>query len=368
VYAQRELTCWPDLAITSAFADATTADNPFGAERIREWVAKRFGVQWTLEQIRAMKLDDLHRELVALQRKFLRDGGAEAEVDALMAAHPDLANPAPLIAAANTRFAADIWPEDFWPAPDGSGNGEVARHSAKPATNGHAAAQAGSAAPNAAPDLHPDGDVLHAVNAPDAMVGEGPADPKLARQVLIDSARRFFRRELTELEQFVLIQIFDQSWKDHLFAMDILKGGIGLQGFAERDPRIAYKKEGFRYFKEMLAGVRDKVTDLVFRARISTAATAPRRSIYRETAAVHDTQQEYGVSENLRRDQEAGIPIGPPPGGNGGGEMQAASNQSQGEGARVKTIVREAPKVGRNDPCPCGSGKKYKKCCGVNAA
>jgi preprotein translocase subunit SecA len=369
VYAQRELTCWPDLAITSAFADATTADNPFGAERIREWVAKRFGVQWTLEQIRAMKLDDLHRELVALQRKFLRDGGAEAEVDALMAAHPDLANPAPLIAAANTRFAADIWPEDFWPAPDGSGNGEVARHSAKPATNGHAAAQAGSAAPNAAPDLHPDGDVLHAVNAPDAMVGEGPADPKLVRQVLIDSARRFFRRELTELEQFVLIQIFDQSWKDHLFAMDILKGGIGLQGFAERDPRIAYKKEGFRYFKEMLAGVRDKVTDLVFRARISTAATAPRRSIYRETAAVHDTQQEYGVSENLRRDQEAGIPIGPPPGvGGNGGEMQAASNQSQGEGARVKTIVREAPKVGRNDPCPCGSGKKYKKCCGVNAA
>jgi hypothetical protein len=279
-----------------------------------------------------------------------------------MAAHPDLSNPAPLIAAANARFSADIWPEDFWPAPDANGNGEVARHSPKPASNGHAGGHAAAGASNAAPDLHPDGDVLHAVNAPDGLVGEGAADPKLVREVLVDTARRFFRRELTELEQFVLIQIFDQSWKDHLFAMDILKSGIGLQGFAERDPRIAYKKEGFRYFKEMMAGIRDKVTDLIFRARISTAP-APRRSIYRETAAVHDTDQQYGVSENLRRDQEAGV--GPPP---GGGEMQAASNQPQGEGARVKTIVREAPKVGRNDPCPCGSGKKYKKCCGVNAA
>jgi preprotein translocase subunit SecA len=371
VYAQRELTCWPDLVIMSAFADATTADNPFGAERVREMVAKRFGVQWTLEQIRAMKLDELQRELVALQRKFLREGGAEAEVDALMVAHSDLANPAPLIAAANARFAADIWPEDFWPAPDGSGNGEVARHSIKAATNGHAApthAATPAGAPNTAPELHADGDTMHAVNMPEGQVGVGPADAKLVRQVLINTAHRFFRRELTELEQFVLIQIFDQSWKDHLYAMDILKGGVGLQGFAERDPRIVYKKEGFRYFKEMLAGIRDKVTDLVFRARIGTAAAAPRRSIYRETAAVHDTQQEYGVSENLRRDQAAGLPIGPSGAGNGGGEMQAASNQPQGEGARVKTIVREAPKVGRNDPCPCGSGKKYKKCCGANVA
>jgi len=65
-----------------------------------------------------------------------------------------------------------------------------------------------------------------------------------------------------------MIQIFDQSWKDHLYAMDMLRNGIGLQAFAEKDPRIQYKKEGYKYFGEMMEGIRDKVTDLIFRARI----------------------------------------------------------------------------------------------------
>src|SRR5213075_3551532 len=95
------------------------------------------------------------------------------------------------------------------------------------------------------------------------------------------------RRELTDLEQFVLIQIFDQSWKDHLYAMDMLRTGIGLQAFAERDPRILYKKEGYRYFEEMMAGIRDKVTDLIFRARI--VGQAQQRSAYNVTSAQHET-------------------------------------------------------------------------------
>src|SRR5206468_1151505 len=107
------------------------------------------------------------------------------------------------------------------------------------------------------------------------------------RELLVDRGRQFLRHELTELEQFVLIQIFDQSWKDHLYAMDLLKTGIGLQAFAERDPRIVYKKEGYRYFEEMMAGIRDKVTDLIFRARIGR--TAPeRRSNYNVTEAKHE--------------------------------------------------------------------------------
>jgi preprotein translocase subunit SecA len=170
--------------------------------------------------------------------------------------------------------------------------------------------------------------------------------------MLISRAKTYLRYELAQLEQFVLIQIFDQSWKDHLYAMDMLKTGIGLQAFAERDPRVAYKKEGYRYFQEMMAGVRDKVTDLIFRARV--VGPMEQRSAYNVSAATHETSQSYGVSENLRE--------------TGGGEMAEAASQAQGEGAKVKTITREAPKVGRNDPCPCGSGKKYKKCCGAQAA
>ena len=81
------------------------------------------------------------------------------------------------------------------------------------------------------------------------------------------------------------------------------------------------------------------------------------RSAYRETAAVHEEAGGYGVGENLRATADVSQ----------GGEMQAAAEETQGEGANVKTIVRETPKVGRNDPCPCGSGKKYKKCCGAAA-
>ena len=177
--------------------------------------------------------------------------------------------------------------------------------------------------------------------------------------MLMDRARQVLREELTDLEQFVLIQIFDQSWKDHLYAMDMLKNGIGLLAFAEQDPRVQYKKEGFRYFQEMMGAVRDKVTDLIFRARVVGATQT--RNAYRETAAVHEASGGYGVAENVA--ETAGVAGGQP-----AGEMQEAAGQRQGEGAVVKTIVRETPKVGRNDLCPCGSGKKYKKCHGATAA
>jgi preprotein translocase subunit SecA len=133
--------------------------------------------------------------------------------------------------------------------------------------------------------------------------------------------------------------------------MDMLRTGIGLQAFAEKDPRILYKKEGYRFFGEMMAGVRDQVTDLIFRARAIGPAEA--RNAYNVTAATHEETDSYGVAENLADLVPA----------DSDGQAEA---QAEGEAA-VKTIVREAPKVGRNDPCPCGSGKKYKKCCGVNA-
>jgi uncharacterized protein YecA (UPF0149 family) len=101
------------------------------------------------------------------------------------------------------------------------------------------------------------------------------------------------------------------------------------------------------------------VTDLIFRARVVGATQA--RNAYKETAAVHDAPTGYGVAENLAASASAAK--GQPP-----GEMEQAADQTQGEGAKVKTIVREAPKIGRNDPCPCGSGKKYKKCCGAAVA
>ncbi len=156
---------------------------------------------------------------------------------------------------------------------------------------------------------------------------------------LREAGRGFLRREMTELERFVLLQIYDSRWKDHLLAMDHLRGGVGLQSFAQQDPRVVYKREGAKQFQQMLAGVREKVTDMIFKVRLTPEAEMT--SVYQVSGAVHEQLSGY---DHLAQDMSA-----------------------QAEAARPKrpqTIVREQPKVGRNDPCPCGSGKKYKKCCG----
>jgi preprotein translocase subunit SecA len=262
-----------------------------------------------LDRIRSMSVKKVRDELIALQASFINDGKLDAEVDKLLRENPE---PAKLVKAANERFQTRLTLKDL-------------------ATK----TQPGK---SQAPVQDEDGD--------------GSVD---TRDILLSRARQYMRKELTDLEQFVLIQIFDNSWKDHLYAMDILKSSIGLHAFAEKDPRILFKKEGFRYFEEMMAGVRDKVTDLIFRARV--VGEAQRSNAYRETAATHADTGGYGVSENIRATADV-VP--------GGGEMQEAS--SGGGATATKPIVREGDKVGRNDPCPCGSGKKYKKCCGVGVA
>ncbi len=151
--------------------------------------------------------------------------------------------------------------------------------------------------------------------------------------------RQFLRREMTELERFLLLQIYDSSWKDHLLAMDHLRHGVGLRSYAEQDPRVAYKREGSRAFLDMLAGVREKVTDMIFKVRLTAGAEVA--NVYQISNMVHEQLSAY--------DQVA---------------QEMAQQQQAGDAQKVKTIMRETPKVGRNDPCPCGSGKKYKKCCG----
>ncbi len=159
--------------------------------------------------------------------------------------------------------------------------------------------------------------------------------------VLATAGRKFLRREMTELERFVLLQIFDSSWKDHLLAMDHLRSGVGLRSYAEQDPRVVFKREGARQFQEMLAGAREKVTDMIFKVRLTSEAEA--RSVNQVSNMVHEQLSAY--------DQVAS-------------DMAAQQQAQAGDVQKIKTITRGVPRVGRNDPCSCGSGKKYKKCCG----
>src|SRR5690606_3011863 len=128
---------------------------------------------------------------------------------------------------------------------------------------------------------------------------------------------------------------------DHLYAMDILKGGIGLQGFAERDPRIAYKREGYRYFRQMMESVRDRVTDLIFRVKVAGAAPQA-RSAYTETVAQHaevdDNAMAYGdaTTPPTTTPQPASARSGGAGGGGGGvggGGGAAVPRSGMGEAA-----------------------------------
>jgi preprotein translocase subunit SecA len=152
--------------------------------------------------------------------------------------------------------------------------------------------------------------------------------------------RDFIRQELTELERFILLHEYDSGWKEHLLSMDHLRDSIGLRGYAERDPKIEYTREGSRLFEEMLESVQSRVTDLLFKVKLKAGESA--RSVYNIAQTQHDLMQtDYS--------QEAGA------------QAQAAEPPPV-----AKTIQKDTPKVGRNDPCPCRSGKKYKKCCGKN--
>ena len=309
-YARRELEYPVDQALVFAFGGPeNTTDNPYAADYLRAWARAKYGIEMPLDHIRSQGPRKLHAELVGYQREFLKQGRLEREVDAIIAASNG--DRADLLRRFNERFPLNLSEKDLSSRREGS----------SVQSNG---------------DGRSDGDI---------------------RAALLERGREFLRRELTDLEQFVLIQILDQAWKDHLYAMDMLKGGIGLKAFAEQDPRVAFKREGFVYFEQMMMGVRDKVTDLIFRARVTGAAQT--RSAYNVTAATHQEGPGYGVAENVSVNAKAI---------EGAGEMQQASDQPQGQATAVKTIVREAPKVGRNDPCPCGSGKKYKKCHGATAA
>jgi len=174
---------------------------------------------------------------------------------------------------------------------------------------------------------------------------EDLGDGENARTHLAEVGRRFLRSELADLERYVLLQVYDGTWKDHLYTMDHLKDSIWTRSLAEKDPKTEYKREGFRMFNEMLDSIEDRVTDVIFRVRLTAEAGTQARSVWNVSRTSHDEVGQFSMAEQQR----------------------AAAQAPQGEMV-VKQIKLEKPKVGRNDPCPCGSGKKYKKCCGRNAS
>jgi preprotein translocase subunit SecA len=140
-------------------------------------------------------------------------------------------------------------------------------------------------------------------------------------------------------ERIIMLNIIDAQWKDHLLSLDHLKQGIGLVGYGQKDPLVEYKKQSFDLFQEML----DRIDTATIRSLFNLQVVS-------EQAAENLQQRRARRPASLRFT----------------GPNQGAAPAGEEEG-KVKTVVRDQPKVGRNEPCPCGSGKKYKKCHGINA-
>jgi preprotein translocase subunit SecA len=152
------------------------------------------------------------------------------------------------------------------------------------------------------------------------------------REMILDSAMKRYEEleseigeeTMRELERVILLRVVDQRWMDHIDQMDELKRGINLRAYGQRDPVVEYKFEGFAMFEEMIASVKEETTRLIYLASVSKPESLERKAVAKATS------QSGGSEENIN-----------------------------------KTVRRKGEKVGRNDPCPCGSGKKYKKCCGA---
>jgi len=167
---------------------------------------------------------------------------------------------------------------------------------------------------------------------------------------------------LRQMEKMLLLHVIDAKWKDHLYAMDQLKEGIGLRAYAQRDPTIEYKREGFEMFRAMYDTISVEVAELIFRIQPAPAAQVRLKSVFGSLSQelVHNEFSSLGEAAARRAQRPAAAPIPARPLGG----PQVPSSAGENEEPKPQPYHKEGPKVGRNDPCPCGSGKKYKKCCG----
>jgi preprotein translocase subunit SecA len=171
---------------------------------------------------------------------------------------------------------------------------------------------------------------------------------------------------LRRVERDIILQIVDEQWKDHLYSLDHLKEGIGLRGYGQRDPLVEYKRESFDLFTAMKERIEEAIVRYIMWLRPVTneeaAAPPPPRPVTRRPQQLTMSKAEAvpvfagarSASAAVAAPDAASAREGPRPARTGGDDV-------------IKTVRREEPKVGRNDPCPCGSGKKYKKCHGAAA-
>jgi preprotein translocase subunit SecA len=290
---------YPVLTGISRFTEKQGAQVSLDREGLVEWVARRFGVTLNIDDIR-LNRDDLKIQLI----QYSRETG-----DAADQKYQD--------AEAKVRELFGSADNDTTVAVASGGNGSLDDLSNW--LEGEL-------------DYHAPKEDLMRMNREELQQAvDGAVDDR-------------FHPEMRRMERQVLLQIVDDAWKNHLLTMDHLRSSVGLKGYAQMDPKVEYKREGMRLFDSVWDSIGERVTDLIFRMESLNEEFI--RSTWVEGQARHDDAAQAG-SMNQGADTAA---------------QRAAQSSSQSETARPEPVRNTAPRVGRNDPCPCGSGKKYKAC------
>ncbi len=222
-YNRREV-IYPVEFILEVVFQGAQQDRDWAARQLVGWAKQRYELEWTTEQVMQMDGRKLFDELTEAGEQWLNQGKLESQIDQQLARFGDDADL--LIEWFRSRFDQELDREAFEESDD-------------------------------------------------------------FRAVLVEKGRDALRHELSQLERYVVLQILDQAWKDHLYAMDQLRDSVGLRGYAEKDPRIEYKREGANQFYAMQKTVRDRVTDLIFRAKLTPNIQL--RSVYGSQRAEHQS-------------------------------------------------------------------------------
>ena len=279
-YLSREISYPVESCLERAFG-AQSIDRAMAVNLVVDWANTKFRVGWTAANVEGKSIDELRAELTELNQAFFNER-LEREIDRSIAGRDRDA----IVRWGEQRFSR-AWDPRYIAQTDGDLKG-----------------------------------------------------------ALLAMGRNMLRWELTQLEQFVLLRIYDQAWKDHLLEMDHLKNAIMQRplGGDQTHPQSQYAIEGRDLFKQMWARIANRVTEIIFKVRLT------------ETAAEKPGGASPAMSFSHADATGAGFADA--------AADQAAAMRAQGVEAKVATIRREEPRVGRNDPCPCGSGKKFKQCHG----
>jgi preprotein translocase subunit SecA len=190
--------------------------------------------------------------------------------------------------------------------------------------------------------------------------------PEANSQYLVDRIKQSYERKVSHeeseavsgLERYIILNAIDRLWQEHLYAMDGLREGIYLRSYGQKDPLVEYKAEAYDMFSQLMAGIKNEVLSNLFRSTTNLMAFEQFLS-----------SLPFNIAQRPDHGQMARTPTAPLPRRENLALAHEEAQEKNGDELQlvIPAARREAPKVGRNDPCPCGSGKKYKNCCGRTA-